>query len=106
MAKIKTITQNGKFYKLVMDDRTDPVTFNLDYVPTIKDYKVGDDIEYEVNDKGYGKLKKAAGKFPMKDYTFEKKRTALECAVRLGANKNADSKDVLIVADKFYQWLK
>lgn len=45
------------------------------------------------------------GKF-QKDWTFEKRKAALECAVTYASkNTSAESSEVMKVADRFYNWL-
>lgn len=46
------------------------------------------------------------GGFAPKDYTFEKKRVALECAVALIASGKVDVKYLTETRDKFFEYLK
>lgn len=48
---------------------------------------------------------KSNGKFPAKDYGFEKKRVALECAVEMANKQGLKSSQVLEVAKEFHTFL-
>lgn len=66
--------------------------------------KANDNPKYNANFK-LDKPKNGGGKtFPQKDYTFEKKRVALECAVSLANKQGLKATDVVAVADTFYKY--
>ena len=49
---------------------------------------------------------KTQGKaFPAKDWTYEKRRASLECAVELGKAKGVSATDVIKVAETFFTYL-
>lgn len=60
--------------------------------------------EFKGNKQWYFNLPKAktAGTFPKKDYTFEKRRVALECAIQL---KPLNETDAIKSAEVFFKWL-
>ena len=64
--------------------------------------------EYKGVKKYYFNLpKESKGKFPSKDWTFEKRKASLECAIKASelAAAKIESDNILKVAEKFYTYL-
>lgn len=77
-------------------------------VQTFDKLAIGEEVFGIVSKDQYGlKFKKAKdkGKFPQKDYGFEKRRVALECAVNMANKQGLTSKAVLQVANEFHEFL-
>lgn len=110
MEKIKSITFRGDWANIELegDQHTGKkYSGNLKFNDKFKDLKVGDEIDCVIKDDKYINLAKdKKGGFPAKDYTFEKKRTALEQAVILATSGKVEMKDLIPSADKFFNWLK
>lgn len=76
----------------------------LEFIGKEVDLDIKEGKEYNGVKQYYFNLPKATNgsKFPAKDYTFEKKRVALECAVAGGMTS---PEDALKIADKYFNWL-
>jgi hypothetical protein len=115
--KIKTAINTGKKYQdkdiveVVLEDGREGSCFDIAIIASIGkeislDVKEGK--EYQGKKKFYFNIPKegSKGKFPMKDYTFEKKRAALELAVSLVASDKIKIDLLVETRDKFYEYLK
>jgi hypothetical protein len=109
---VKKETAKGIFYTIELSDGRKGIS---------KDdltLKIGDEIELEVKEgkeyqgvmQYYFNLPKPEGqvngKFPAKDWTYEKKRSALECAVNhCNKTPSLTTAQVIECANKFYEFL-
>lgn len=102
---LKKSNENYKLYDVETTDGRKGRSFD--------EFKPGDTVEVDIkNDEKYGltffkvKEMKKNG-FPTKDYIFEKRKAALECAVSLAgkSEKALKSDEVVKVAEKFYEFL-
>lgn len=83
-------------------DTFDALEIGKEYEGTIKE---NSNPQYNANFK-LDKPKNGNGKtFPQKDYTFEKKRVALECAVNMANKQGLKATDVVTVAETFHKFL-
>lgn len=108
--KIKTAQQatakSGKNYLMIeTEDGRKGASWDMELVG-----KVGQEVEVEVKESEYQghknytfNLPKPLGKFPQKDWTFEKRRAALECAVAYC--KGTPAVDVIGTAEKYFEFL-
>lgn len=102
--------KNGKdwvIYSLQLEDGRTAETFDKCEPLDIFEAEMTEDPQY-----GW-KLKKpktngAGGKFPVKDYTFEKRRVALESAVASiqHVEQVVKRESVIDLANYYYEWLK
>lgn len=106
---IKTITHKGKWATVTLSngEYTDkPLTGNSEFDARFSTLKPGDEIDFEVKNDKYINLTKDKKAFGAgKDWTFEKKKAALEASVNLVSSGKVEAKDVLKSADKFFDWL-
>lgn len=73
-----------------------------------QEFEIGEqEVELIVNGQ-YKNIKKlkVANKFPVKDYTFEKKKAALDASVSLIVSGKVEVKDLIATSDKILTWLK
>lgn len=111
--KIKSITKREKdgktFYGLVMIDGQNELN-GSSADKLFESSKEGDEVDVEAKNSNreyngkpqyYFNGKKTSKSFPQKDWSFEKKRVALECSVKFSSTVE----DALENADKFLAWL-
>lgn len=107
-------TKDGKtVYEIELQDGRKCTSFGTDFSGFILQ-----EIEAEVRDSGkeFGgnkiywiNLPKPAGqggKFPAKDWNYDKRKTALSLSVEFSKGKDVKSADVMKVAESFLEWLK
>ena len=117
--KIKSVIDTGKkwndksIYRIELEDGRNGSSFDPDSL------KWSGEIELEIKEgKEYEGKKQYifnsanksqnSGKFPQKDYAFEKRKTSLECAIEAGKISESpaiNSEKILIIAELFYQYL-
>lgn len=117
--KVKTAIDSGKKYNdkpivnIELEDGRKGAGFDAKFL----EYN-GKEVELEIKEgKEYNgqkqyifnlpkeKTAQAAGKFPAKDWTFEKRKAALECAVNVHAGGMVDDNKVLATANNFLTFL-
>ncbi len=103
---------NKTFYNISLEDgRTGSSSDNLtEFIGQEKELEIKEGKLYNNVQQYYINLPKtqpqAKGNFPQKDYTFEKRKCALECAVlHSKENTNIANGEVLTIAEMFYQFL-
>lgn len=110
-ATIKTIEVKDKWANIVLADgehADKKLSGNIEFDARFATLKAGDSISYTVkNDKwiNLDKEKKGFGGAP-RDYTYEKKKTALECSVQLACAKILTPEQIIKSSEKFYEFLK
>lgn len=110
-ATIKEIIIKEKWANIVLADgehADKKLSGNIEFDARFATLKAGDSISYTVkNDKwiNLDKEKKAFGGAP-KDWTFEKRKAALECALNFPSNPPLKSDQIVQLAEKFYEFLK
>lgn len=102
----------GKTFINIIANDSEGVLYNGSSTEKSLLEKIGQEVELDVKDSGktfnnqkqwyfnFPKEQKAGG-FPKKDYTFEKRRVALECASRTGK----DFQSVIKLANDYFAWL-
>jgi hypothetical protein len=108
---VKKETAKGTFYTIETSDGRRGISYD-DLTQ-----KMGMELELDVKEgKHYEgvmqyyfnlpKAQKEGSKFPAKDWSFEKRKIALECAVTHGSkHPELKTNDVIDIASKFYEFL-
>ena len=107
---VKKETQKGVYYTIELEDgRTGMSSENLtEYIGQEKEFVIKEGGLYNNKMQYYFNLpKESKGKgFFKKDYTFEKRKVALECAIsHCGKNPELKVKEILECTEKFYEFL-
>ena len=107
---VKKETGKGVFYTIELEDgRTGMSSENLtEYVGQEKEFVIKEGKLYNNKMQYYFNLPKGSkGKgFFQKDYTFEKRKVALECAIsHCSKNPELKTKDIIECTNKFYEFL-
>jgi len=107
---VKKETAKGVFYTIELEDgRTGISSQNLiEFIGQEKEFVIKEGKLYNNKMQYYFNLPKGnKGKgFFQKDYTFEKRKVALECAIsHCSKNPELKTKDILECTEKFYEFL-
>lgn len=103
-------TKEGKAIYTVQADDKQCTSFGDDFssdIMTEVEVEIKEGKEYQGVKQWYISKPKAKGfqKFPAKDWTLDKRKHALQCAVEFAKGKDVKSADVLKVADLFFDYL-
>ena len=112
---IKTAIDSGKKYQdksiiqIELADGRKGSSFDSDAIKWTgeMELEVKPGKEYNGVMQYYFSIPKPVGKFPMKDYTFDKRKASLECAIetaKAGIVK-VSSEDILKVAEAYFTYL-
>jgi hypothetical protein len=113
---IKTIIDTGKKYQdkaiinIELQDGRKGSAFDSTFMSFKPDQEIEIDVapakDYNGEKRYYFNLPKSDNKkgFPVKDYAFEKRKTALECAVNTSQGKHTAS-EILVVAETYFKFL-
>ncbi len=100
----KTGEKNGKTWTISTITTEDGNTYD-----TFDTLEVGKEYEGEAKPNppytDNFSLTRKSGGFPKKDYTFEKRRVALECATSLMASGMIKGEHLIATRDKFFEYL-